>query len=491
MSGTHPTDPPSDPPARSLRDRWHSWLRRTSRIRRSVLAVAAVGTVLGGLAGYLNAYRTVRDISSPAARPGTLPEEARPASPQEPTAVLVLPLSNQTGDPDRAHVGEALSLAVSEDLVAEGVLPVVPPLSAQELAGRGLSLESLATTARVRYVLRGGVTAEGARIRVSVTLADTLKAREIWSSQLEGQAHQLLKLQDELSAQVRTQVLPRMVTEVARSRSNPVTANAKLESLLQRERALAYQPHSLALQREAERLGREALALAPDDPRALEAVAKAMWLQVENHGSEMGLDAAARAARLREAAVLARRARSAGSDSVTIEHVLSDDALARGDLEGAERYLVTAIQRRPKDVNSHHNLATLLERTGRLEEAIERIGIAAALPYYRPPLYAWTALAWYHLFAGRPEEATAWARRAVSEDPESPATHGILALARAAANDVPGARAAAARARAIRPGYHIDVGDFRPWIGREAEFKHMVQTILLPAITSSGLAAVR
>lgn len=489
MSGTHPTDPPRDQPAGSLRDRWHSWLGRTARIRRAVLAVAAVGTVLGGLAGYLSAYRTVRDIASPAVLPGTLSEEARPASSQEPTAVLVLPLSNQTGDPDRGHVGDALSLAVTEDLVAEGVLPVVPPLSAQELAGRGLSLESLATTARIRYVLRGGVTAEGERIRVSVTLADTMKAREIWSSQFEGEASQLLKLQDELSAQVRTQVLPRMVTEVARTRANPATANAKLESLLQRERALAYQPHSLALQREAERLGREALAIAPDDPRALEAVAKAMWLQVENHGSEMGLDAAARASRLRDAAALARRARSAGSDSVTIEHVLSDDALARADVEGAERYLMAAIRRRPKDVNSHHNLATFLARTGRLDEAIERIGIAAALPYYRPPLFAWTALAWYHLFAGRPEEATAWARRAIREDPDSPERHGILALARASANDVPGARAAASTARAIQPGYHIDVRDFPPWIGREAEFKIMVQTILLPAITNSGLSA--
>jgi hypothetical protein len=74
-----------------------------------------------------------------------------------------------------------------------------------------------------------------------------------------------------------------------------------------------------------------------------------------------------------------------------IEHMLSDDALARGDLEGAERCLMTAIQRRPKDVNSHHKLATLLARTGRLDEAIERIRFAAALPCYQPPLFAWTA----------------------------------------------------------------------------------------------------
>lgn len=34
-----------------------------------------------------------------------------------------------------------------------------------------------------------------------------------------------------------------------------------------------------------------------------------------------------------------------------------------------------------------------------------------------------------------------------------------------------------------------DVRDFPPWIGREAEFRIMVQTILLPAITKSGLSA--
>ena len=226
----------------------------------------------------------------------------------------------------------------------------------------------------------------------------------------------------------------------------------------------------------------------PDDPRAPKAFAKAIWLQVENHGSEMGLDAAARLSRLREAAVLARRARSSGSDSVMIEHMLSDDALARGDPEGAQRCLMTAIQRRPKEVNSHHKL-TLLARTGRLDEAIERIGVAAALPCYQPPLFAWTSLAWDHLFAGRPDEAAAWARRAISEDPDSPGMHGVLALARASGNGVPGTRAATSTARALQPGYHIDVRDFPPWIGREAEFGIMVQTILLPAITKSGLSA--
>ncbi len=451
------------------------------------MAVAAVGTVLGGLAGYWNAYRAVRSVNASPAPVAT--SAPAPADPSELNAVLVLPLRNLTGDASRGHIGEALSLAVTEDLVSEAVMPVVPPLLAEGLSRRGLTLPELAKQARVRYVLQGGVSEEGPHLRISLTLADASQGREVWSARLEGRGDQLLALQDDVTARVRTQLLPRMARESAQRASTRKGEDTRLEDLIMQERALAYRPHSLALQREAERLGREALARAPEDSRAQLAVAKALWLQVENHGHELGLDPAARARQLAEAAGWARRARSAGSESVTVEHVLSDEALSRGDVDTAQRLLEAAIERRPHDVNSHHNLATLYERTGRLEEAIERLRIAEKLPHHEPPVFAWSALARLHLMAGRPDHAASWARRAISEQPGTAGYHAVLALALAMRGDLDGARAATAQVRALDPTFRIEFDRWQPWIGREAAFDAMVRTILQPALTRSGINA--
>ena len=128
---TDPT-PPVDPIAPGARST--KWLAGLARLRKPVVIVAGVGTVLGGLAGYVTVFRTVAGPpGTPAAQPpaGTLPAA--------PLSVLVMPLTNQTGDPARAHVAEGLTAAITGDLSRLSTAVVAPPQTALALAEKKLS----------------------------------------------------------------------------------------------------------------------------------------------------------------------------------------------------------------------------------------------------------------------------------------------------------------------------------------------------------------
>ena len=70
---------------------WERLRASLLRVRKPLLVLAGIGTVLGGLAGYLNAWRAVSAEAPPAASA----ERAGTSVPA--LSLLVMPLANQTG----------------------------------------------------------------------------------------------------------------------------------------------------------------------------------------------------------------------------------------------------------------------------------------------------------------------------------------------------------------------------------------------------------
>src|SRR4030095_2731638 len=62
----------------------------------------------------------------------------------------------------------------------------------------------------VRYLLTGSVRRDGDRVRLSAELTDCEAGTAIWSDRLAGEAGDLFKLQDELSARVMATIAPQV-----------------------------------------------------------------------------------------------------------------------------------------------------------------------------------------------------------------------------------------------------------------------------------------
>ena len=93
---------------------------------------------------------------------------------------------------------------------------------------------------------------------------------------------------------------------------------------------------------------------------------------------------------------------------------------------------------------------------GEPEEALERIQRAARMSPQDPQFFNMrTATAWAHLLAGRYHEAQSWAQSALAEQPDYVNALHVLAASNALAGQVPQARAAMARLRALDPDSRV------------------------------------
>lgn len=223
-SGSRPVDQPVT-----------RWALVLSRLRKPVIAVAAIGTVLGGLAGYVTLYRTV------ASTPPSASDTAAQGLPvTDAISILVLPLANQTGDPAKAYVADALTTAITSDLSRIQDAVIVPPVTAAALQEKKLTLQQLGTEARVRFVLQGGASLSGERLRVNVQLSDTRSGHQLWSQAFEAPMGDLFALQDDLTLRIRTSVGPQMVLVAARE-AQAREKNPQVADLILRLRALDLQ----------------------------------------------------------------------------------------------------------------------------------------------------------------------------------------------------------------------------------------------------------
>lgn len=120
------------------------WLVVAHWAKRPVMAAAAVGAVLSGLAGYWTTYRTVAAVSLPATGTHIAPAMA-------PLSILVLPFANQTGDEAKTYIADSLTTTVTADLSRIRDAFVAPVATGLTYQNKRLTVQQIGTDAGVRF----------------------------------------------------------------------------------------------------------------------------------------------------------------------------------------------------------------------------------------------------------------------------------------------------------------------------------------------------
>lgn len=246
------------------------WKRVADRVRQPVVVVAAVGTVLGGLAGFVTLFRTMANA------PSTAAESASRAKAASALSVPVFPLTNQTGDADRAYLADGLTTALISALSQVTDAVVVPTLQAVALQKKELTLDRLGSEAGVRSVLQGAVAGLADSLRVTTQLLDTRSGRQLWSKAFETSTASLFRVQDELTGRIRVALGSEMGRHAAQEAPHRPD-KPQVADLLLRRRALELQPVSASNMRQQEGLARRALAIEPANTQARSALAGTLW----------------------------------------------------------------------------------------------------------------------------------------------------------------------------------------------------------------------
>ena len=326
-------------PQTRLRRAW----ARVQQLRRPLLVLAGIGAVLGGLAGYWNAYRAVKDAS----------EVAAPATRAAPAArtLAVLPFANLGEDAADAAfvdgVGEELVHVLSR---VQG-LRVTSRRSALQFKGQQVAMTEMASRLQVGYLVDGSVRRTGERVRIGAQLVDGTTGAVLWSGQFERDLKDAMTAQGDLALQIAQQLkLPLDAATLAGSGTKNVQA---WQLFMQAQRL----PPG-----KREPLYRQALALDPAFARVHVELAEEVL-----SGDWSGRDAAAVAARMVPHLEAALRI---DPRSAQAHGRLATAAALANDLEAMSRHARKALELDPGDMAGHHWTSELEWQAGRIDDAL-------------------------------------------------------------------------------------------------------------------------
>jgi adenylate cyclase len=404
------------------RDRWSA---RVTAIGAAVVLIAAAG----GAAFYFHLGRApVRS---------QMPDQL--VKPSERFSIVVLPFANLSGDTSQDYLADVISDELTTGFSRFRGSFVISRSTAFTYKGKPINVRQIGKDLGVRYALEGSVRPSGDRLRVNVQLIDTESDAHIWADQFDENRSDLLQMQDAIVTRIAHAIGMKMIAERARL-AQTRAANPNAEDLAFRCSAALMRAHTTPERDSAYRLCEQALQIDPENIRAASLESLKFTQRVTRYASPD------RQADLRRADELA-------SLAIKIDPNYSQAHTAKGDvllLAGRYREAIGSYQRAlmllPSSIQP--GLALAYNYAGEPEQAIAYADKAMRLSPH-DPLFTWPTLYLAKVTAfgilQNYEEALVWTERGEAAAPEMPLWEFVRSALLALAGKEADARAAMQR----------------------------------------------
>jgi TolB-like protein/DNA-binding winged helix-turn-helix (wHTH) protein/Tfp pilus assembly protein PilF len=421
--------PPAGSPAR----------RKPWRLALLVGGLAALALAAGLAVGIHRDWRwPIGSDSAPHATAETLP------------VVAVLPLANQSGDPQREFFSDGVTDDIIHALGRYSGLRVISRNSVQQFKQREATPQIVRNELGARYVITGGVREGDGQVRIAVELSDAQTARVLWSERFEREGKGVFEIKDSIVQSV-VAALAIKVTKLESDRA-ATRPPSRLEAY---DLVLLARSFEAKSQRAANRQGRALVAkareLAPDYAMAY-VVASELDVQRADQGwmedPAQGLMLAERAAR--HALTIDDSGANARAHAM-----LARIHSFRGEHERALAESERARTLNPSDIFIAEIRAQTLLWAGRSNEAVALLESALRLdPAGRSSPVRHVIVVAYFV-AERYPEALAACERALADHPDLPLLHTMRAAILAQTGRLEEARQSAAEVRRLQPNFPV------------------------------------
>lgn len=364
--------------------------------------------------------------------------------------IAVLPLANQSGDPQREFFSDGVTDEIIHALGRYSGLRVISRNSVQQFKQRQAPPMVVSQELGARYVVTGSVREADGQVRVGVELSDAETARVLWSERFERRGGEVFAIQDSI---VRS-VVGALAVKVSKLESD----RAATRPPSQREAydlVLLARAKLLKAERAANRQGRALVAqareLAPDYAMAYvveseleEQRADLGWMEDAAHGLLLAERAARQALTFDDPGANAR----AYAQLARIHTFRQEHEMALVESERARAL-------NPSDTVIAEVRAQTLLWTGRTQEAVALLERALRLDPAgrRSPMRQVIVVAYFA--AERYPEALVACELALAEHPELPMLHTMRAALMAQAGQLDEARRSVAEARRLQPNFPV------------------------------------
>ena len=428
--------------------------------RRTGRKIVATTVVLAAIAAGLLAWQVfrggTRSVASTGANKSTDATERVPPD----KSIAVVPLVNQSGDPNQEYFSDGLSDELINVLGQIRDLRVIGRNSSFRFKGKSEDSRAIGEALRVANVLEGSVRKAGDRVRISLQLVDTANDSQRWSQSYDRELKDIFAVQTDIAKAVAEQLRVTLLGSATDALARPSNANLDAYNTYLQGKFYFAQRNAPG-DAKALALFEEAIRLDPNYAEAYFALARchsshAFFQGVKGKEEyEVARQAAMKAVALKPGLTearanlayfhvmvdwdLAAAERDLASVSSEEPLVLVSRALVprvRGDLKGSITLLRRVIESDPLWVTWYTNLASAQIQSGEYDEAESALRKAMELqPGAQNIHYSFALLA---LLRGQPELAL----REAQLEPEGIWREVYVALAHHARGDKVAADAA-------------------------------------------------
>jgi TolB-like protein len=365
-------------------------------------------------------------------------------------SIAVLPFMNLSGDVEQDYFTDGIVEDIITALSRMQWLFVIARNSSFTYKGRAVDVKHVGRELGVRYVLEGSVRKSGSRMRITGQLIDALGGGHLWADRFDGAVDDIFDLQDQVTASVVGAISPKLEkAEIARAKRKPTESLDAYDYFLRGSASIyrwTKESHNEAL-----RLFYKAIELDPDFASAYGVAARCYawratngWMVDKSH-------------EIAETSRLCQRAVDLGKDDAVALYT-AGHALARviGDLDAGAGLIDRALALNPNLAAAWSYGGWVRVWLGEPDEAISRFAHAMRLSPLDPQIIimqAGTSSA--HFIAGRYDEASTWAEKAIREAPDFAPAIRIAVASNALAGRPEQATKAMARMREVDPGLRI------------------------------------
>jgi len=363
---------------------------------------------------------------------------------REQIPIAVLPFANLGDSADQNYLADGLTLDISTDLSRNAWMFVVSPGSLRDYRSLSVEYQQVAEDFGVQYVVEGSLRRAGDSLRVHASLVDAATGAREWSERYDGPVTNFFEIQDDITRQIVASLGSQVRKAEGRKSVRADADSLDVWGLLHRGTGISWSRFNRESNLQAEQAYRAALAIEPDNGRALIFLATSLAMKISNGWSE-------------NIAADSHAAWSMGKKGVDS---LPNDPLVLasfghihtclGEAAKGVEYLERSLELDPNSAWSMGLLALALTCSGRAGDAIPQVTAALRLsPRDEATHWFLANLAWAYLHQKHYDDAAREAQRSVNAYPGWAPPWVTLAVAQAALGQVPEGREAIAECRKI------------------------------------------
>ena len=351
-------------------------------------------------------------------------------------AIAVLPLVNDTGDPNSEYFSDGLSEELISALAQIKELKVIGRTSSFHFKNSNEESKVIGAALGVGYLLEGSVRKSAGRARIAVNLVRAADGANAWSQIYDRALPDIFAVQAEIAQSVAGALKVALLGEAEKNPDAP--SNQNFDAYTAYLQGRYYEQRYTATDlRKAIGFYDAAIRSDPHYALAYAALSKSWWALGDITGEDVA--EANRKARAAAERAVAEDPNSAEGHSALGQILVSVDRNAKG----AEAEFRRAAELAPASADPKIGLSSIIGDFGQIEEAVELLQQAVRLE----PLSANAHFDLARLLTsvGRYDEAAQSARKAIELQPGGAGTWEMLALVEAKRGDGEAALKAAAQ----------------------------------------------